>query len=452
MGLYEHIMKLAVQMKRIVNKTHAQTTFTRNLEKIQYKPPEELKTLQAVSLCELLNHAVNHISYYKHLKGTLELRPETVFDDIRQFPIITKDILIEKKEELISPDIEIVGNIESSGTLGEVSVILQDKYAETHAPDEFFNKKIGIVPGKTRILLKSVEKKNEKEIGEVEYEFDRIARSYLINYRYMNETRYKFMTKIWHQKKPKIIWGSTQAACSLAAYMEANSIQVSSPELVLVGGQTMLPQWKDTIERVWKTKVYDRYGSVEAGNTANQCMMREGYHYVPTVHFIEILDDNMEPVAEGETGSIYITTLSKRAMPMIRFKQDDLVEYTGKTCDCGCNFPIIKNIIGKRREGIISPNLSYAALASVNKIIIENNDIKDFQAIQIKRDSLHIRLVADAPVTNATQIQIKNNLCNIMDYNMNITFEMVDAINVLPNGKMLRIIPLERKEILNETI
>ena len=50
MGLYERIMNLAVQLKRIANGTHAQTAFTRNLEKIQFKPPEELKALQAVSL------------------------------------------------------------------------------------------------------------------------------------------------------------------------------------------------------------------------------------------------------------------------------------------------------------------------------------------------------------------------------------------------------------------
>ncbi|MCD6323111.1 MAG: hypothetical protein J7L77_08815 [Clostridiales bacterium] len=50
MGLYERIMRIAVQIKRILNGNHAQTAFTHNLEKIQFKSPEELKTLQAVSL------------------------------------------------------------------------------------------------------------------------------------------------------------------------------------------------------------------------------------------------------------------------------------------------------------------------------------------------------------------------------------------------------------------
>ena len=105
MGLYERIMNLVVQMKRIANGTHAQTAFIRNLEKIQFKSPEELKALQAVSLCELLNHAVNHIPYYKHLKGTLELKPDTVFGDILKFPIMTKDILINSKKQLIADNI-----------------------------------------------------------------------------------------------------------------------------------------------------------------------------------------------------------------------------------------------------------------------------------------------------------------------------------------------------------
>lgn len=90
MGLYERIMKLAVQMKRIANGTHAQTAFTRNLEKIQYKSPEELKALQAVSLCELMKHAVANIPFYKEYDGRFKFEPETIFDDIKHIPVIHK--------------------------------------------------------------------------------------------------------------------------------------------------------------------------------------------------------------------------------------------------------------------------------------------------------------------------------------------------------------------------
>ncbi len=451
MGLYERTMKLAVQMKRILNGTHAQTEFTRNLEKIQFKSPEELKALQAISLCDLLNHAVENIPYYKNLKGKFKLAPETIFEDIKQFPIITKETIIEKSNELVAPGIEIIGRIETSGTLGRKSVILTDKYTETHAPDEFFNRKIGIVPGKSRILLKTARRNIAENIGDIEYEFNRIARSYLISYSYMNEARLKFMTKTWQQKRPKIIWGLTQAICSLAEYMEANNLQVPSPELVLVGGQTMLPQWKATIERIWSTKVYDRYGSVEAGNTANQCKQGDGYHYVPTVHFIEILDENLEPVSEGETGSIYITTLSKRAMPMIRYKQDDLVVYTGDVCPCCCNFPIIKDIMGKRREGIISPTFTYIHLAPVNSIITESGEIGDFQVLQTLQDSLLIRIVEKTPVNDVTLMKIKKDICTMLDYTMKITFEKVQLIKILPNGKLLRIVPINLYKEMEES-
>ncbi len=444
MDLYKMFMKQAVKVKRLLKGYSEQTSYSAYLDKIQFKSPEELRELQAVSICELLNHAVNHIPYYKELNGKFKLTPESVFSDILQFPIMTKDILIENKDQLIADNIEGLKELETSGTSGREAHVIIDRESLKRSPDEFFNKKVGMVPGKSRLILKSNENTNAaNKIGGLDYDFNEIAKTYRINHHYMNDRKFNFLINTIRKKKPKIIWGNTHGAFVIANYIEMHSVDIPKPELIIVGGQQLLPQYRKKIEKVFETNAYDRYGSVECGVTAHQCLEKDGYHYVPTVHYIEILDKDLNPVQEGEVGDLYITTLSKRAMPMIRYDHEDRAEFTSGLCPCGCNFPIIAKIHGRRKEGIVSPSGTYLSLVPASLIINQSNVITDYQMIQIKNDSLLLRVVCDGNLDEDPMIaKIKSDIRSHMNYDMKINFETMDYLKPLPNGKVRRIIPL----------
>jgi len=442
MDLYGQTMKLAVQLKRIANGTYGQTGFTRYLEEIQYKSSEELKAIQAVFLSDLLNHAVENIPYYKYLQGQLELSPSTVFDDIKHFPVINKNTLLEHGAELMADNVKVVKTLKTSGSTGPQASICSGKYPDSHGIDEFLNNMIGVEPGMSRFVIMSIYSNKKNGPDGIEYKINRISKTYKFGYGYFNEKRYKFIIDYWMKKKPKIIWGIIQPIYSIARYMEINGIEVPSPEIVLVGGQTLLPQYRETIERVWKTKMYDRYGSIECGVISGQCLEQESHHYSPTNHFIEIVDKNENYVKSEEKGLAYITTLSKRAMPMIRYNHDDMVVHTDKTCPCGCNFPILKQVLGKRREGIISPSGAYLDNLAGNDIIIKEGYIKDFQIIQREDDEILIRYIEEKKVGENIKNRIAADLNNVLDNMKNIEFEKVNELKPLPNGKMLRIIPI----------
>jgi phenylacetate-CoA ligase len=437
-------MKTAVRVKRILTGSSSQTGFTKYLDKIQFNTPEELKALQAVSLCELMHHAVANIPFYKKFEGQYRFEPETIFDDIRQIPVIHKKQYIENRDDFTARNINVVAELHTSGTLGNKAYMLMDKETKLRAPDEFFNKMVGMVPGKGKLILKADDRSAEaNRIGGFDFKINRLRKFYRVDHRHMNKKKIKFIIDILKKYKPEVVWGNTHGAYVLAKYIEANDIEIKPPELFITGGQTMLPQYARTIESVFKSKVYDRYGSVEAGNTANQCKAQQGYHYVPIVHFIEILDKDLNPVKEGEAGDLYITTLTKRAMPIIRYYTGDMAVYTKDTCPCGCNFPVMKEILGRRKEGIISPIGTYLSLSPLNLIINQDNSIKDFQMIQTSPDKLLIKVIKTNGILNEDICdKIKQDIYDSLDYRMDIDFEVVDSIDPLPNGKMLRIIPL----------
>ena len=89
----------------------------------------------------------------------------------------------------------------------------------------------------------------------------------------------------------------------------------------------------------------DRYGSREFGNMAMSCEQEDGLHVIPTAAIIEILRPDGSPAEPGELGEIVITSLTARAMPMIRYRIGD----TGVWAEDEYPSEIEPNATGKHR-------------------------------------------------------------------------------------------------------
>ena len=446
MGILTGLMKMAVRGKRLLKGDSAQTRYTRYLEQIQFKTPEELKALQAVSLCELMKHAVANIPYYKSLADHLILTPESAFEDIRKFPILSKHDMAGNPSEFMDSGTEILKRYHTGGTTGMHFDVYSDKYFTDHAVDEYFNSKIGIYPGMSRLIVNLVgqgsllNKSSDNNIS-----INKLTGVYTVDHRFLNEEKLKIATQILEKYKPRIIWGNTHGVYTIAKYLLDNKVNITYPEVVLCGGDTLLDRYKATIQTAFNQKLFDRYGAAESGNTANQCSLRKGYHYSPVTHFIEILDENDEPVKDGESGSIVITTLTKRAMPMIRYRLGDMVVKSSQLCECGSNFPVIGAISGREKEGIRSPKGTYISTAPMEEILSKSGKMSEYQAVHYGNSDILIKVVCiNERFTVNDEEEIRKDIHDCLDCSMNISFKYVDEIKPLPNGKMIHIISSDR--------
>ena len=88
---------------------------------------------------------------------------------------------------------------------------------------------------------------------------------------------------------------------------------------------------------------------------AAECLVaRDGLH-VQEDHFIaEVLDpDTDEPVSEGTVGELVLTTLTKQAMPLIRYRTGDLVTASTEPCRCGRNTMRLTSLTGRRDDMMV---------------------------------------------------------------------------------------------------
>lgn len=108
--------------------------------------------------------------------------------------------------------------------------------------------------------------------------------------------------------------------------------------LAILGGEAWTAEMRDRIEEALGVVALDSYGLSEVigPGVAMECPGRAGLHANRDHFLFEIVDPVTGlPVEEGETGELVITSLTKEAMPVIRYRTRDLTRFLPGSCPCG---------------------------------------------------------------------------------------------------------------------
>ncbi len=121
-------------------------------------------------------------------------------------------------------------------------------------------------------------------------------------------------------------------------------------KFILSGSENLAEATRAWIERVWAAKVYQAYGQTESlGATGIECPAQRGYH----LNEFNFLFELRQPNAEG-WGELVFTTLTRKVMPLIRYRSNDITRLLDD--DCGCPLACMRRIdkIAGRADEIIS--------------------------------------------------------------------------------------------------
>jgi phenylacetate-CoA ligase len=128
-------------------------------------------------------------------------------------------------------------------------------------------------------------------------------------------------------------------------------------ELGLFGGEPWTEELRAEIERVIGLKAMNFYGLSEmcGPGVAAECLAaRSGLHVQEDHFLVEVIDpDDGGPVAPGGEGELVMTTLTKEALPLIRYRTGDLVSVTLDPCECGRSTIRLMQLGGRRDDMLI---------------------------------------------------------------------------------------------------
>lgn len=124
----------------------------------------------------------------------------------------------------------------------------------------------------------------------------------------------------------------------------------------LFGAEPWSEAMRQEINERLGIKATDNYGlsEVMGPGVAGECQECNGLHINEDHFLIEILDpDTLLPVAPGEVGELVITTLTKEAFPVIRYRTRDLTRLIPEPCPCGRTFVRMNRMLGRSDDMLI---------------------------------------------------------------------------------------------------
>jgi phenylacetate-coenzyme A ligase PaaK-like adenylate-forming protein len=168
-------------------------------------------------------------------------------------------------------------------------------------------------------------------------------------------------------------------------------------KLLIGGGEGITPRTRAELEAFWGAFVCMTYASTEAATILGfECTHRAGYHVNEFDFCVEIADADSDGY-----GEIVLTTVSRRVMPLIRYRTGDVARWLSEPCACGLAFRRLSPLRGRLDEqvscawGNLHPDFFEPLLAAVPGL--DN----DWQVAVYERDlatvvQIRLELVADA--------------------------------------------------------
>ena len=212
----------------------------------------------------------------------------------------------------------------------------------------------------------------------------------------------------------------TKGFCSVVSYVprliekldaeEKGDHDIPSLRIGIFGSETFSDEMRRRIEDRLHIECFDIYGMTETGGigtTGQDCKAHAGIHVWEDQYITEIIDPKTgAPVPDGEYGEVVFTSLTREAMPIIRYRTHDISRILSREkCACGRTSLRIDRITGRTDDMLIVKGVNFYP-RQVEQALMEIPGVKDeFQIILEEHNGMTdvtINVEAEPGVTGHT--------------------------------------------------
>jgi phenylacetate-CoA ligase len=156
------------------------------------------------------------------------------------------------------------------------------------------------------------------------------------------------------RRSASLLYGHAHSVYLFATYLRSQAITQIRPSGIVTTAM-VLHQWqRQVIEEVFHCRVTNRYGCEEVSLIACECEHHAGLHVNADNVYVEIVRDG-RPALPGEPGSIIVTDLTNRAMPILRYQIGDVAVAADRRCPCGRGLPLLERLDGREADYVVTP-------------------------------------------------------------------------------------------------
>lgn len=225
-------------------------------------------------------------------------------------------------------------------------------------------------------------------------------------------------------------------------------------KLGLFGGEGSTEAMRTEVQNVWGMLATENYGMSEliGPGVSGECTALKGMH-INEDHFIpEIIDpDTLEVLPPGSVGELVITTITKEALPLIRYRTKDITKLMYETCECGRTLVRMAKIQGRTDDMLIIRGVNVFP-SQIEEVLLKFQEIGPHYEIILKKnghlDAMEIRveLIDESILDSYKKLQaldgkIKHDLRTILGIDAKINLVSPRTLKRF-EGKAKRVIDL----------
>lgn len=396
--------------------------------------------------------------YYREVFTQAGLAPDLPpFEALKRIPSLSKETLRTRAEDLLtqSPLPKGTVSFKSSGTTGTPTVIYYTP--EFHALETAVQAMLslrwaGVSHRERRVMLGVRKVCRFTQTEPPFWRFSPIEDMAYASIYHLSAQYLPHYLKFLRSYQPAIIMGYPSALLPIARYALEHNDFPAPAKVIITSSETLTLPVREALEAVWKCKVYDRYGAVEACVFASQCEYGN-YHVAPEIGIVEVVDSADQPCPPGKLGEVICTGLRNTLQPLIRYQIGDVARWAiSQNCSCGRVTPILEGIEGRFEDICYTPD--GREMLRFDTVFKGIETIREAQVVQEKLDQFIIKIIPTSDFHQHDEELIQANMRLHVGANVKVIVERVEQIPRSASGKFRAVVcklTQEEKRSLHST-
>ena len=405
-----------------------------------YKSTDFLKEYQYKKLKKLLIESHRNVPYYTQLFKKIKFNPIRDFNaikDINKIPILEKETVRQNPELFYNQKINKYLTLHTSGSTGnplQVRVSYNAWIVEQASVWRHW-KWAGYKFRDKMAIVRSYVPENNSKLTKYDY---------IRNFKYyspfhINEHNGILYLKDMINEKIKFLRGYPSSIKVLADIAIKNNINLRNIKGIFVASERLSRLQRQTISKAFNCKVYNHYGQADISITMANCNKTNLLHNFEDYGYLELesvdsFDNNIKQIIG--------TNLHNYAMPLIRYKTNDLAELSETEYKSTKKFRTIKNIYG-RNDSVIKTKSGYM-IPTVNFYTMFDTylNIKQWQIIQKDLNNIEFIIKYEGIVDEIIKTNIKTDIFKRLNDEINIKLSFNSKFIQKNEGKIPTFISL----------
>lgn len=410
-------------------------------------PEGQLREYQVEQMRRTVAYAYQHVPFYRKRFDCCGLKPEDIktVEDLGRLPYLTKQEIREAGTDLISDeyDVKDLFATPTSGSTGTPLILYHSREATLK---NFAFHWAQCRPGLSRrkdscANFTGLEIVKPEQKKPPYWRMNYTGRQRLYSIFHMSDKTMPYYLEDLTNFHPVWLYGYPSAIYTLADFILRSGYDYPCPpKAVVTSSEQCLPEFREAIEKAFKTRLWDEYGQGEMAGLAFDCecgKLHEKIEYA-LMEFI--------PTQKQEEGfevyELVCTSLINDAWPLIRYRVGDLaIVKPDAKCPLGKPGRVIEQIYGRTAQFLIAGDGS--RISNISVMAKKCRNIRSMQAVQKEVGQVTLRVVcqpeynieADEPFMIG---QFRKKLGD--ESRMKIDVEYVDKIELTKSGKFLSIV------------